>query len=361
MKFEIKQGFLLLTVMLLICNPSFANSKRQMTPQQRQIYKHSVAANKQRNWQANKTQRDLYRNEKYRNGFGNYDLYYPQRKTRASRRASYAWFDRVYGAGALANALANDQLVSDSLSKTFLNFLELHTSQLDITKELPSFIPIAETGTQKPLVSIDYFQEEIMPLGGMWGLREVWYKPEDPAATEVVTLEDGKKYLTFKNVGDIKLRAFTLSNGKIYTWKSLVHVRTEDVSDLVKESPTKLATSTSVNGSVGNLKTATGNAKFYAERSGVYWQMKQFDRALADMLQAIKLAPDEEQYYANVAAIYIDQEMYDNAFPYINKAIEMNPNNGSYYIFRGYIHMKRHRNDLFQEDFKRARKLGEKV
>lgn len=79
------------------------------------------------------------------------------------------------------------------------------------------------------------------------------------------------------------------------------------------------------------------------------------------MLQAIKLAPDEEQYYANVAAIYIDQEMYDNAFPYINKAIEMNPNNGSYYIFRGYIHMKRHRNDLFQEDFKRARKLGEKV
>ena len=260
----------------------------------------------------------------------------------------------------MAKALANDQLISDDIAKMFLNFLEMHTSQLDITKELPAFITV-DTWIQKPLVSIDYFQEEIMPLGGMWELREVWYKPEDSAATEVVTLEDGKKYLTFKNVGDIKLRAFTLSNGKIYTWKSLVHVRTEDVSDLVKESPTKIASSTSVNGSDKTTETEEGNAKFYAERSGVYWKMKQFDRALADMLQAIKLAPDEEQYYANVAAIYIDQEMYDNAFPYINKAIEMNPNNGSYYIFRGYIHMKRHRNDLFQEDFKRARKLGEKV
>lgn len=356
MKFEIKQGFLLLTVMLLICNPSFANSKRQMTPQQRQIYKHSVAANKQRNWQANKTQRDLYRNEKYRNGFGNYDLYYPQRKTRASRRASYAWFDRVYGAGALANALANDQLISDSLSKTYLNFLELHTSQLDVTKELPSSLVI-DAWIQKPLVNKDFVQEEIISLGDRWELREVWYKPEIPTATEVVRADDGKKYLAFKSSGDVMLRAFTLQKGSIYTWRVLVHVVKDD-SDVVKLIPADVQAVMPLDNAVSS---GQDNARFYAERSGVYWKMKQYDKALADMKNALELEPDKAEYYESVAAIYIEQEKYDNALPYINKAIELNPNSGRAYIFRGYIHMKRHRNDLYQADFRQARKLGEKV
>ena len=361
MKFGMKQGFLLFTVILLLCSPSFANGKRQMTPQQRQIRQHSVAANKQRNWEANRTQRELYQRERYRNGFGNYDLYYPRSKpTRQSRRASYEWFDKVYGAGSYANALAKEQLVSDSVSKMVLNYLEINTSQLDITKELPSFVT-TDTWTQKPLISIDYFQEDIMPVAGLWELREVWYKPLDPSATEVVSDENGKKYLAFKTIGDIKLQAFTLNKGNFYTWKALVHVRSDDVSDLLKEPPTVVSAPASLNGSEKSTVIETGNAKFYVERSGVYWQMKQYDKAIADMLQAIRLAPDKADYYEGVAAIYIDQEKYDEALPYINKAIELNPNNGKSYIFRGYIYMKRGRNDLFQADFKRARKLGEKV
>lgn len=361
MKFGMKQGFVLFTVMLLLCSPSFANGKRQITPQQRQIQQHSVAANKQRNWEANRTQRELYQRERYRNGFGNYDLYYPRSKpTRQSRRASYEWFDKVYGAGSYANALAKNQLISDSHSKTVLNFLELYTRQLDITKELPSFIS-TDTWTQNPLINIDYFQEEIMPLAGIWELREVWYKPEDSTATEVISSEDGKKYLSFKKIGDINLRAFIIDHGKFYTWKTLVHVRSDDVSDLLKETPTKVATYTSANGSGNATDLVNENDKFYMERSGVYWQMKQYDKAVADMLQAIRLAPDKAEYYEGLAAIYIDQEKYDDALPYINKAIELNPNNGKSYIFRGYIYMKLGRNDLYQADFKRARKLGEKV
>lgn len=80
-----KRCIIFVIVLVLLCSNSFANSKRQMTPQQRRIYENSVAVQQRRNWQANKTQRDLYRLERYKNGFGNYDLYYPQRKTRASR------------------------------------------------------------------------------------------------------------------------------------------------------------------------------------------------------------------------------------------------------------------------------------
>ena len=38
---------------------------RQMTHMQKQIYRHSVAANKHRNWIANRTNRQLYRYQKY--------------------------------------------------------------------------------------------------------------------------------------------------------------------------------------------------------------------------------------------------------------------------------------------------------
>ena len=356
-----KHCIVVFTVALLLCNSVFADGKKQMTPQQKQIYQNSMAVKQQRNWEANRANRELYQFEKLKNSFGNYSLFFPRKKpTRQSYRASYEWFDRIYGAGSYANALAQNQLMSDGLYQTFLNFLELHTRQLDITKELPSFIT-TDTWSQKPLINIDYFQEDIMPLGGIWELREVWYKPENSTETEVVTLEEGKKYFTFKTVGDIKLRAFTLDKGKIYTWKTLVHVRSDDVSDLLKESPTVVSTLASSSGSGKTTVTESENVNYYVERSDVYWQMKQYDKAIADMLQAIRLAPGEAEYYENVAAIYIDQEKYDNALPYINKAIELKPNNGRAYIFRGYIHMKRHRNDLYQADFRQARKLGEKV
>ena len=261
----------------------------------------------------------------------------------------------LYGAGALANALANGQFISDDIAKMFLNFLELHTSQLDITKELPAFITV-DAWTQKPLVSIDYFQEEIMPLGEMWELRDVWYKPEVPTSTEVVKTGDGK-YLAFKSSGDVMLRAFSLQKGTVYTWKVLVHVIKDD-SDVVKLLPSEAQAAAPV---CDAMDSVPDNARFYAERSGVYWKMKQYDKALADMQKALELEPDNAEYYENVASIYIDREMYDNALPYINKAIALNPDNGRSYIFRGYIYMKRGRNDLYQADFKRARKLGEKV
>ena len=348
-----KQIGILITVMLLICSASFANEKRQMTPQQKQIYQNSMAVKQRRNLEANRTQRQLYRLEKYKNSFQhNYALYFPRR----IRHASYGWYDRLYGAGSYANALAKDQLISDDIARMFLNFLELHTSQLDVTKELPSSL-VVDAWIQKPLVNKDFVQEEIMPLGDMWELRDVWYKPEVPTATEVVKAEDGKKYLAFKSSGDVMLRTFTLQKGTIYTWRVLVHVVKDD-SDVVKLLPADVQEVTPLDNAVSS---GQDNARFYAERSGVYWKMKQYDKALADMKNALELEPDKAEYYENVAAIYIEQEEYDNALPYINKAIELNPNNGRAYIFRGYIHMKRHRNDLYQADFRQARKLGEKV
>ena len=348
-----KQCFIFITALLLLCNTTFANGKRQMTPQQRQIYQNSMAVKQRRNWEANRTQRHLYQIEKYKNSFQhNPDLYFPRR----TRRVSYGWYDRLFGAGSYANALAKDQLVSDDIAKVFLNYLELLTSQLDVTKELPSTLT-DDTWIQRPLVNKDFVQEEFMPLGDMWELRDVWYKPEVTTATEVVKAEDSKKYLAFKTGGDVMLRAFTLQKGTIYTWKVLVHVIEND-SDVVKLLPADVQSAASADNSSA---VGVGNARFYTERSGVYMKMKQYDKAIADMQKAIDLEPDKAEYYENVAAMYIEQEMYDNAFPYINKAIELNPNNGRAYIFRGYIHMKRHRNDLWQEDFKRARKLGEKV
>lgn len=347
------RGIVIIPVVLLLCSTAFANGKRQITPQQRKIYQNSMAVQQRRNWEANRTHRQLYRLEKHKNSFQhNYDLYFPRR----TRRVSYGWYDRLFGAGSYANALAKEQLISDDIAKMFLNFLELHTSQLDITKELPSFI-VVDAWIKKPLVNKDFVQEEIMSLGDMWELRDVWYKPEDPTATEVVKAEDGKKCLAFKSSGDVMLRAFTLQKGTIYTWKVLVHVIKDD-SDVVKLLPADVQTSAIVDNSSA---VEPNNARFYEERAGVYWKMKQFDKALADMKKALEVEPEKAEYYENVAAIYIEQEKYDNALPYINKAIELNPNNGRAYIFRGYIHMKQHRNDLYQADFKRARKLGERV
>ncbi len=91
--------------------PSGNNGKFRATPQQ--VRQHSMAANQQRTWEANRTNRQLYRMEKYRNGHLSALDLIPRRIC----HLSHAWYYSLF----------KIEKSAYSIDKIVLGFLEKET------------------------------------------------------------------------------------------------------------------------------------------------------------------------------------------------------------------------------------------
>src|SRR6202023_3002451 len=62
-------------------------------------------------------------------------------------------------------------------------------------------------------------------------------------------------------------------------------------------------------------------AEAYTFRGGTYSFLGDYDRAIAECLQAIKVDPDFGNPYNDIGAYLIEQEKWDEAIPWFQKAI----------------------------------------
>jgi tetratricopeptide (TPR) repeat protein len=76
------------------------------------------------------------------------------------------------------------------------------------------------------------------------------------------------------------------------------------------------------------------NALFYYNRANVFSQTNQWNEALADYQQAIKLDSSHATYYMNRGITYYEMKNYNTALLDISKAIYMEPANATYYLNR---------------------------
>jgi tetratricopeptide (TPR) repeat protein len=76
----------------------------------------------------------------------------------------------------------------------------------------------------------------------------------------------------------------------------------------------------------------------YFQRARVYSELNRYDRAIADYTQVIQLLPNDWGAYNNRGLAYHKKGDYDRAITDYNQAIQMNPNNAAGYHNRGDVY-----------------------
>jgi tetratricopeptide (TPR) repeat protein len=82
-------------------------------------------------------------------------------------------------------------------------------------------------------------------------------------------------------------------------------------------------------------------ASAYYGRGYAYKKKGDYDRAIQDFNEAIRLSPNFERAYYDRGNAYIDKEEYDRAIQEFDEAIRLNPNNANSYNNRGVAYKRK--------------------
>ena len=96
----------------------------------------------------------------------------------------------------------------------------------------------------------------------------------------------------------------------------------------------------------------------FNNRGNTYYGKGQFDRAIKDYDKAIRLKPDLAEAFSNRGNVYRKKGQFDRAIKDYDKAIHLKPEDGQIFANRGLAYEKKGAPTQALRDFKRARALG---
>jgi len=100
------------------------------------------------------------------------------------------------------------------------------------------------------------------------------------------------------------------------------------------------------------------NVKEYWERGKKYYNEKNFDGAIADCTEVIKLEPNNLGAYCNRSMAYIQKKEFDLAIADLTEAIRIEPDKyGDFYMMRGVAYSFKGNKDLAISDLEMAVKI----
>ena len=106
------------------------------------------------------------------------------------------------------------------------------------------------------------------------------------------------------------------------------------------------------------IRLEPNNAAYYFARGVAYIDTKDYDKAISDYNEAVRLEPDNAAAYNNRGTAYDEMEKYDKAISDYNDAIKLEPNFASAYHNRGITYRKQGKDAGAQADFDKAKQLG---
>lgn len=95
----------------------------------------------------------------------------------------------------------------------------------------------------------------------------------------------------------------------------------------------------------------------HVNRGAAYHQKRDFERALADYNQAIKLGPTDDAGYSGRGSVYANLNDFERAIADYSKAIELNPSYWLNYYIRGHLLLKHGDPSKGNADLKKSEEL----
>jgi tetratricopeptide (TPR) repeat protein len=99
-------------------------------------------------------------------------------------------------------------------------------------------------------------------------------------------------------------------------------------------------------------------ASFYRERGMTYLELREWDPAISDFDEAIRLDPAEHQALIHLGRAYRAKGELLKSRPFYDTAIRLNPVDSAYYLERGWAELEAKELDLAIADFNAALKLN---
>jgi tetratricopeptide (TPR) repeat protein len=155
-----------------------------------------------------------------------------------------------------------------------------------------------------------------------------------------------------------------LDRGILFGSRGDFDLAIEDFTEAIKLDPNMAAAylqrSKALLAGVSMVSDLDENFEFIIWDSGIYSEKPRdvLDRALADAVAAIKLAPDLASSYRNRGRIYNDMREYDKAVTDSNQAIKLDPNYALAYYDRGFAYHSKGDSDRAIADYSQAIKLN---
>src|SRR5271165_4018575 len=106
------------------------------------------------------------------------------------------------------------------------------------------------------------------------------------------------------------------------------------------------------------IRLDPNDAKAYHNRGRAYHYTKHYDKALSDYTEAIRLDPNDGANYYDRGLAYYDNKDYDKAISDFTEAIRLDPNYAKAYHNRGLSYSRLGKNAQAQADFDKAKQLG---
>jgi tetratricopeptide (TPR) repeat protein len=103
--------------------------------------------------------------------------------------------------------------------------------------------------------------------------------------------------------------------------------------------------------------TSQDSASIWDSRGWYYFKTGDTTSALSDLNKALEIAPDRDtayESYCHRAQVYYTMKEYDKAIADLNKSIELNDEYGEAYFHRGLCYKSLNQNDQAKADFEAA-------
>jgi tetratricopeptide (TPR) repeat protein len=106
------------------------------------------------------------------------------------------------------------------------------------------------------------------------------------------------------------------------------------------------------------IRLNPNDASAYYNRALAYYYKNDYDKAISDYSEAIRLNPNSAQAYGDRGAAYRHKNDYDKAISDYNEAIRLNPNNASAYYNRALAYYYKNDYDKAISDYNEAIRLN---
>jgi tetratricopeptide (TPR) repeat protein len=106
------------------------------------------------------------------------------------------------------------------------------------------------------------------------------------------------------------------------------------------------------------LSSSPKNAKKYYDIGNTFLLNKDYDNAIAQFNEAIRLDPNYAWAYAERGVAYLFKKQFDRAINDLNEAIRLDPNYAFAYVKRGLVYSNKDKNNTAIKDYNEAIRLN---